>query len=142
MPSGHAIQERMPSVLRTIYLLFNEGYAASGGEDLIRHEICAEALRLAEIVACHPLARTPEAEALAALLCFQHSRHAARTGADGTPVLLAEQDRGSWDGRLIARGFDHLSRARVGETLSAFHIEAGAASVRASFPAEGRTTGR
>lgn len=132
MPSGHAMQERMPSVLRTIYLLFNEGYAASGGEVLIRHEICAEALRLAEVVARHPLARTPEAEALAALLCFQHSRYAARTSSDGTPILLAEQDRTLWDGRLIARGFEHLSRARGGENVTALHMEAGAASVHAA----------
>lgn len=132
MPTGHAVQERMPSVLRTIYLLFNEGYAASGGEVLIRHEICAEALRLAEIVARHPVARTPEAEALAALLCFQHSRYAARVGADGAPVLLADQDRSLWDRSLIARGFDHLLRARSGDTLTALHVEAGAASVHAA----------
>ncbi len=139
MPSGHAMHERMPSVLRTIYLLFNEGYAASGGADLIRREICAEALRLAEIVACHPLARTPEADALAALLCFQHSRHAARADADGTPVLLADQDRGLWDGRLVARGFAHLSRAQGGETLTALHLEAGAASVHAAARRWGET---
>ena len=132
MPTARAMQERMPSMLRTIYLLFNEGYAASGGEALIRHEICVEALRLAEIVARHPVARTPEAEALAALLCFQHSRHAARIAADGTPVLLADQDRGLWDGRLIARGFDHLARARGGDRLTALHVEAGAASIHAA----------
>jgi RNA polymerase sigma-70 factor (ECF subfamily) len=132
MPSAPAMQERMPSVLRTIYLLFNEGYAASGGETLIRHEICAEALRLAELVAAHPVSSSPEAEALAALLCFQHSRRAARIADDGSPVLLADQDRTLWDQRLIARGFAHLSRARGGDKLTALHLEAGAASVHAA----------
>jgi RNA polymerase sigma factor (sigma-70 family) len=132
MPAAPAMQERMPSVLRTIYLLFNEGYAASGGETLIRHEICTEGLRLAETVACHPVSRAPEAEALAALLCFQHSRRAARIAADGAPILLADQDRALWDRRLIARGFAHLSRARGGEKLTALHIEAGAASIHAA----------
>lgn len=132
MPTAQAMRERMPSVLRTIYLLFNEGYAASGGEDLIRHEICAEALRLAELVASHPTAGSPEAEALAALLCFQHSRSQARTARDGVPIVLAEQDRSLWDGRLIARGFAHLMRARGGEKLTAYHLEAGAASIHAA----------
>ncbi|MCE9521485.1 MAG: RNA polymerase subunit sigma [Alphaproteobacteria bacterium] len=132
MPTARAMQERMPSVLRTIYLLFNEGYSASVGETLIRHEICTEAVRLAETVARHPSARTAEAHALAALLCFQHSRHAARVGADGTPILLAEQNRAYWDQGLIAQGFEHLSRARAGDVLTALHIEAGAASVHAA----------
>lgn len=132
MPSGPAIEQRMPSVLRTIYLLFNEGYAASGGEALVRHEICTEALRLAEVVARHPLTRTPEASALCALLSFQHSRHAARASADGMPILLADQDRSLWDMRLIARGFAHLSAARGGDKVTALHMEAGAASVHAA----------
>lgn len=134
MPSGAALSQRMPSVLRTIYLLFNEGYSASDGDKLVRDDICEEALRLAELVAWHPLASSPEAHALAALILFQHARRRARVAADGRPVLLEAQDRRLWDQAMIARGFQHLSAARNEKVLTSLHLEAGIASVHAAAP--------
>ncbi|MBP6011577.1 MAG: hypothetical protein KBA31_05050 [Alphaproteobacteria bacterium] len=134
MPSGAALNQRMPSVLRTIYLLFNEGYSASDGDTLVREDICEEALRLAELVAWHPVASSPEAHALAALILFQHARRRARVAADGNPVLLEAQDRRLWDQAMIARGFQHLSAARNDAVLTALHLEAGIASVHAAAP--------
>ena len=134
MPTGARLGERMPSVLRTIYLLFNEGYSASEGDRLVRQDVCEEALRLAELVAWHPIASSPEAHALAALILFQHARHRARVGADGTPVVLENQDRRLWDHAMIARGFQHLSASRNDKVLTALHLEAGIASVHAAAP--------
>ena len=132
MPAGARLAERMPSVLRTIYLLFNEGYAASDGDLLIRQDVCDEALRLSELVAWHPLAASAEAHALAALILFQHARRHARVAADGTPVLLEGQDRRLWDRAMIARGFQHLAASQNERALTALHLEAGIASVHAA----------
>jgi RNA polymerase sigma-70 factor (ECF subfamily) len=142
MPAGARLSERIPSVLRTIYLLFNEGYSASDGDLLIRQELCEEALRLAELVAWHPVAQTKEAHALAALILFQHARHRARVAADGTPILLEAQDRMLWDRAMIARGFQHLSAAANATALTALHLEAGIASVHAAAGSWERTDWR
>lgn len=130
-PSGGAIAARMPSVLRTVYLMFNEGYAASGGDTLIRAAMCEEALRLAEIIARHPRCGSPEAHALAALIAFQHARAPARIGEGDALILLEHQDRTLWDRALIARGFAHLRAAMSGEALTPYHVEAGIASLHA-----------
>ena len=142
IPAGAKLAERMPSVLRTIYLLFNEGYSASEGDRLIRQDVCEEALRLAELVAWHPVASSPEAHALAALILFQHARHRARVAPDGTPILLEEQDRRLWDHAMIARGFQHLGASRNDEALTALHLEAGVASVHAAASSWERTDWR
>jgi RNA polymerase sigma-70 factor, ECF subfamily len=131
MPVREALAARIPSVLRTIYLLFNEGYLTSGGDQSMRIDMCAEALRLASLVAENPLTTTPEAHALAALLSFQHARHRARTMDDGSLVLLEHQDRAHWDVALLTQGFAHLAQAKGGEILTALHLEAGIASVHA-----------
>jgi RNA polymerase sigma-70 factor (ECF subfamily) len=139
MPAGAGLAARMPSVLRTIYLLFNEGYAASDGDRLIRDDFCAEALRLAEVVAWHPRASSPEAHALAALVLFQHARRAARVAADGTPLMLEEQARRLWDQPMIVRGFQHLAASQNDEQLTALHLEAGIASVHAAAASWAKT---
>ena len=131
MPVRDGLTARIPSVLRTIYLLFNEGYLASGGDTAIRSDMCSEALRLACLVADNPATTTPEAHALAALIAFQHARNAARTKADGSIIVLEVQDRSLWDRELIAQGFAHLGRAKSGSLLTAMHLEAGIASVHA-----------
>jgi RNA polymerase sigma-70 factor (ECF subfamily) len=131
MPTRSALVTRIPSVLRTIYLLFNEGYLTSGGDSSMRHDMCTEALRLARFVAGSATTTTPQAHALTALLSFQHARNAARTAADGFIVLLEHQDRRLWDHPLIADGFAHLNRAKDGPLLTALHLEAGIASVHA-----------
>lgn len=132
IPSGNALPERAPSMLRTIYLLFNEGYATSGGERLVRPELCEEAIRLCRVLLHHPQTAAPEARALCALMLFQHARHQARVSEDGMVVQLELQDRQRWDKAMIADGFRHLSLAMSGEKLTTYHLEAGIASVHAS----------
>jgi predicted RNA polymerase sigma factor len=109
-PDGSELDERLPAVLEVIYLVFNEGYTATAGEDLIRPGLCEEALRLGRIVA-ELVPREPEALGLVALLEIQASRTRARVGRDGEPILLADQNRSRWDPLLIHRGLEALSRA-------------------------------
>jgi RNA polymerase sigma-70 factor, ECF subfamily len=110
VPRGAELDERLPSVLEVIYLVFNEGYAASGGQDWMRTDLCEEALRLGRILA-ELAPREPEAHGLVALMEIQASRLRARRGPDGEPVLLLDQDRGRWDPLLIVRGLRALERA-------------------------------
>jgi RNA polymerase sigma factor (sigma-70 family) len=110
VPRGSELGERLPSVLEVIYLVFNEGYAASAGDDWMRTDLCEEALRLGRILA-ELAPREPEAHGLVALMEIQASRLAARRGLDGEPVLLLDQDRGRWDPLLIVRGRRALERA-------------------------------
>jgi RNA polymerase sigma factor (sigma-70 family) len=112
VPAGDELEARLPSVLEVIYLVFNEGYAASAGEDWIRPSLCEEALRLGRILAALAPAE-PEAHGLIALLEIQASRNRARLGPGGEPVLLLEQDRARWDLLLIGRGLRALERAEA-----------------------------
>jgi RNA polymerase sigma factor (sigma-70 family) len=112
VPHGEELDERLPSVLEVIYLVFNEGYAASAGEDWVRTDLCDEALRLGRILA-ELAPQEPEVHGLAALMEVQASRNAARRGPGGEPVLLLEQDRGRWDPLLIVRGRRALERAEA-----------------------------
>jgi len=112
VPRGAELEERLPSVLEVIYLVFNEGYAASAGESWVRADLCEEALRLGRILAELAPAE-PEVHGLVALMEIQASRNAARRGPGGEPVLLLEQDRGRWDPLLIVRGRRALERAEA-----------------------------
>ena len=113
VPYGSDRAARLASVLEVIYLVFNEGYAATAGEDLVRPGLCEDALRLARVLA-GLMPAEPEAHGLVALLEFQASRIAARTGPNGEPVLLADQDRSRWNRMLIGRGNEALGRAGDG----------------------------
>ncbi|MFE7126691.1 RNA polymerase sigma factor [Streptomyces sp. NPDC057617] len=113
VPYGADRAARVSSVLEVIYLVFNEGYSATAGDDLVRPALCEDALRLARVLA-GLMPEEPEVHGLAALLEFQASRIAARTGPGGEPVLLADQNRSWWNRTLIARGVEALRRAGHG----------------------------
>lgn len=113
VPYGADRDARLASVLEVIYLVFNEGYSATAGDDLVRPALCEDALRLARVLAAL-VPGEPEAHGLAALLEFQASRIATRTGPDGEPVLLADQNRSRWNRMLIHRGARELGRAGNG----------------------------
>ncbi|MGP3925601.1 RNA polymerase sigma factor [Streptomyces sp. 8N616] len=112
VPHGPELADRLSSVLEVIYLIFNEGYAATAGDDWMRPALCEDALRLGRILA-GLMPRQPEVHGLVALMEIQASRSAARTGPSGEPVLLLDQDRSRWDQLLIRRGFAALARANA-----------------------------
>ena len=113
VPVGTDRAARLASVLEVVYLVFNEGYAATAGDDLVRPALCEDALRLARVLAAL-VPTEPEVHGLVALLEFQASRTPARTGPDGEPVLLADQHRSRWNRMLMRRGFEALERAGDG----------------------------
>ena len=128
LPGPTELAGRLDSVLEVIYLTFNEGYAAHSGEDLVRLDVCREALRLGRSVAESSLGG-PAADALVALMAFQASRIPARTNAAGELVLLEDQDRALWDPRLLAIGFNHLARSAEGARITPYHVQAAIAAV-------------
>lgn len=130
VPYGTDREARLASVLEVIYLIFNEGYSATAGDDLVRPALCEDALRLARVLAAL-MPEEPEAHGLAALLEFQASRIATRTGPDGEPVLLADQNRARWNRLLIHRGVAAMRRAGSGPySLQAAIAGCHAAAVR------------
>lgn len=124
------VMSRMDAVLAVLYLMFNEGYSAHQGETLVRRDLVDEAIRLAALVAHHPLSQ-PRAHALLALLLFQAARLPARADNLGDLILLGDQDRRLWDRRLIAVALAELSASAEGAAFSAYHLEAEIASYHA-----------
>jgi len=112
VPQGDELAARLSAVLEVVYLIFNEGYAATAGEDWLRPALCEDALRLGRILA-RLAPREPEVHGLVALMEIQASRAAARTGPGGEPILLADQNRARWDQLLIRRGLAALERAEA-----------------------------
>ncbi|MBV8668489.1 MAG: RNA polymerase sigma factor [Candidatus Eremiobacteraeota bacterium] len=131
VPSEHERAQRFASVMEVVYLIFNEGYAATSGGDWVRPALCDDALRLGRIFAA--LApQEPEAAGLIALMELQASRLRARVDPDGTPVLLLDQDRGRWDRLLIRRGLSGLERAqRLRPTMGPYTLQAAIAACHA-----------
>ncbi len=128
VPYGAERAARVESVLEVIYLVFNEGYSATAGDDLVRPALCEDALRLARVLATL-MPGEPEVHGLAALLELQASRIAARTGPGGEPVLLADQNRARWNRMLVRRGIEALRRAGLGPysvqaAIAACHAQA------------------
>jgi len=131
VPSGPELAPRLSSVLEVIYLIFNEGYAATAGDDWVRPELCADALRLGRVLA--GLAPDePEVHGLVALMEIQASRARARVGPSGEPILLLDQDRSRWDHLLIRRGLAALERAeQLGGALGPYALQAAIAACHA-----------
>jgi RNA polymerase sigma-70 factor, ECF subfamily len=131
VPIGSELTARLSSVLEVIYLIFNEGYAATAGDDWMRPALCEDALRLGRILA-ELMPREPEVHGLVALMEIQASRSRARVGPSGEPVLLLDQDRGRWDRILIQRGLAALERAEVlGGSLGPYGLQAAIAACHA-----------
>jgi predicted RNA polymerase sigma factor len=131
VPPAEELAARLSSVLEVIYLIFNEGYAATAGDDWMRPALCEEALRLGRILAeLTPL--EPEVHGLVALMEIQASRAAARLGCSGEPILLLEQNRARWDQLLIRRGLAALARAEApGGALGPYALQAAIAACHA-----------
>lgn len=119
--------ERLPAVLTTIYLLFNEGYYSISQEQPLRKELCLEAIRLCTMLIEYKPTDVPPVNALMALMCFHASRFDARFSGDGEIILYEEQDAGRWDSDLISKGAYFLRCASTGDTLTKYHLEAGIA---------------
>ncbi|MDQ4049948.1 MAG: RNA polymerase sigma factor [Actinomycetota bacterium] len=131
VPRGEQLGERLTSVLEVVYLIFNEGYSATAGEDWMRPALCEDALRLGRILAGLAPGES-EVHGLVALMEIQASRSRARIGPDGRPVLLLDQDRGSWDHVLIRRGLAALERTeQLGGALGPYALQASIAACHA-----------
>ena len=128
VPVGEELAGRRASVLETLYLMFNEGYAALEGDDLVRSDLCGEAHRLAELVAAHEALGDPSVHALAALFGFLLARQPARTDAAGELVPLARQDRSLWHRGALRRALQHLRLAARGDAVTSYHLQAEIAS--------------
>ncbi len=124
MPGVREIDERLDTVLRTIYLLFTEGYYSMSQDSAIRRELCFEAMRLCRMLIDHPETDKPEVNALLSLMCFHASRFDARLNERGEIVLYDDQDTSLWDAELIGQGGYYLSRSASGRRLSRYHLEA------------------
>ena len=138
VPRGAELAARLSSVLEVVYLIFNEGYSATAGDDWLRPELCEDALRLGRILA-ELVPTEPEVHGLVALMEIQASRLRARLGPSGEPVLLLDQDRGRWDQLLIHRGLKALERAeKLGGALGRYTVQAAIAAchARAGTPEE------
>jgi RNA polymerase sigma factor (sigma-70 family) len=138
-PSGGLLKGRTEAILRTLYLLFNEGYNSSHPQKLIREDLCEEAMRLTILLSENPGTALDETNALLALMCYQVSRFNTRLDDRGFIVLLKDQDRALWNKFLIQRGNDYLAHASQGNTLHEYHLEAGIASLHANAASYNRT---
>ena len=137
VPTAQELPERLDAVLRVIYLVFNEGYAASSGTEVTRHDLSAEAIRLGRLLV--ELLPEPEARSLLALMLLHESRRASRTSPSGDVILLEDQDRSMWDRRLIDEGSRIVDEVFAARRLGPYAIQAAIAAVHAQAPAAAST---
>src|SRR5687768_13206044 len=133
VPYEADLPERVRGVLAVVYLIFNEGYAASSGDELIRTELCQEAIRLGRVLV-ELMPDEPEAVGLLALMLLQESRRPARVAADGSLVLLADQERTRWDRELIAEGQDLVRRCLRRDQPGPYQLQAAMNAVHSDAP--------
>jgi RNA polymerase sigma-70 factor (ECF subfamily) len=132
LPEEAEIESRLASVLEVLYLWFNEGYIATEGAELLRRDLCDEALRLTRALAFFSRTDRPATHALLALMALQAARFPARMDDEQRLLLLRDQDRQRWDPRLLAVGFTHLAKSAHGDVPSTYHLEAGIAACHAA----------
>ena len=130
VPPDHQLPDRLAAVLAVIYLVFNEGYSASAGDDLVRRELCSEAIRLGRVLA-ELMPDDPEVLGLLALMLLHDSRREARTSADGEPVLLEDQDRSLWDSVRVREGVLLVDRALLMRRPGSYEVQASVAALHA-----------
>lgn len=133
-PGIDELANRLPAVLEILYLLFTEGYSSAQPDQMIRHELCAEAIRLGRLLDEHPVGAVPETAALLALMYLDVARFDSRVDSAGGLLLLEEQDRARWDRDLIRIGVAYLNRAARGEVFTRYHIEAAIAAEHCLAP--------
>jgi RNA polymerase sigma-70 factor (ECF subfamily) len=134
LPPAPELPARLDAVLEVLYLVFNEGHGAHSGDDLVKLDLCREAIRLVLLVCDHPVIAAPKADALAALMLFQGARLATRTDPEGDLLLLAEQDRSLWDRSMLRQAAQLLARSATGDEVSTYHLEAEIAACHALAP--------
>lgn len=127
VPPAGSLPERLQTVHSVLYLMFNEGYSATSGDEAIRRDVCSEAARLCHLLTLHSHCSTPATFALLALMLFHAARFDGRLDRDGCLLLLEEQDRSRWDRPLIKQAIDYLARSAQGQSISCYHLEAGIA---------------
>ena len=138
LPGRSELKQRLDAVLDVVYFLFNEGYSTHEGEDLIRQDLCAEALRLGRLIAGSSLS-APRVHALVALMALQAARLPARVDEAGDLVILGRQERERWDWKLIALGFHHFDLAIAGDEISEYHVQAAIAATHARASSDDAT---
>jgi RNA polymerase sigma factor (sigma-70 family) len=126
-PPGADTRERLEPVLKTLYLLYNEGYYSESGDTILKEDLCVEAMRLTHLLIENKSTDLPAVNALFSLMCFHSSRFNARQNEKGKLILYQQQDERLWDLGLIEKGAFYLNKASVGNELSAYHLEAGIA---------------
>lgn len=139
VPIPATMPGRLDAVFHTLYLLFNEGYNSSHPDQLIRHDLCEEAMRLCHLLVNNPTTNAPKGQALLALMCFQASREESRLGDDGNIRLLKDQDRSRWSQPLIEKGKYYLECSAEGNEFTEYHIEAAIAGCHARADAFEKT---
>lgn len=139
LPIGENLEERLNGVLKTLYLLFNEGYKASTGDVLIREDLCAEAIRLTLLLAGMPVGNRPRTHALLALMLLNAARLDARVDIEGNVLRLRDQDRSKWNAEMIGEGLRHLAISATGEEIDTLHLQAAIAAVHCTAPSFERT---
>jgi RNA polymerase sigma factor (sigma-70 family) len=128
IPTGKELEDRLNTVHAVLYLIFNEGYNSMKADELIRKDLCAEAMRLCKLLTEHKRCSQPSTFALLSLMCFHAARFESRLNENNELVLLQQQDRSKWNKELISIGHSYLNRSAAGEELSVYHIESAIAA--------------